>query len=181
MADVKDQVVEETTEITEEVQVQEEPKKQPYGFTQEEVDEVIAKRLTREREGIAKKLGVSAFDKIDEFMKQYDETVTEKEQLHSRLGELESTILDKDFRLTALAMGIMQDHVDRAVKLAKTELNDEVNIEQALELVINDFPMLKGEEQPVRKIGSRPQTEISEKTEIDKYLDKYKNSKYFSK
>lgn len=181
MADVKDQVVEETTEITEEVQATEEPKKQPYGFTQEEVDEVIAKRLTRERESIAKKLGVKNYDGVDEFLKQYDETVTEKEQLSSRLSELESAVLDKDFRLTALAMGVMQDHVDRAVKLAKTEVNEEINIEQALELVLNDFPMLKGEEQPVRKIGNQPQGETNSKTEIDKYLEKYQGSKYFNK
>lgn len=180
MADVKDQVVE-TTEVTEEVQVQEQPKKQPYGFTQEEVDEVIAKRLAREREAIAKKLGVEKYEAVDTFLEQYKNTLGEKEKLNSELANIKNSLLDKEFRLSALTLGVKQEHVDRAVKLAMTEMNEETTIEQALELVLGDFPMLKGEEQPVRKIGSQPQSDVSDKTEMDRYLDKYKNSKYYSK
>jgi beta-phosphoglucomutase-like phosphatase (HAD superfamily) len=179
MADVKDQVVE--TEITEEAQVEQVTKKQPYGFTQEEVDEVIAKRLSREREAIAKKLGVEKYEAVDTFLDQYKTTLSEKEKLNSELTNIKNSLLDKEFRLSALTLGVKQEHVDRAVKLAMTEMNDETSIDQALGLVLNDFPMLKGEEQPVRKIGSQPQSETSNKTEVDRYLDKYKNSKYYNK
>jgi hypothetical protein len=187
MANVKDQVVEEvveTTEVADQDQVvKEEPRRQVTGFTQEEVDDVIAKRLARERDAFAKKLGIEKFDAIDDFLKQNEVTVAEKEELTKKLSEVETNLLDKEFRLSALGLGVKPEHVDRAVKLAMTELSDEVNIDQALELVLGDFPMLKGEEQPVRRIGNQPTAEVSEKTDMDKFFDKpkYKNSKYFNK
>lgn len=180
MADVKDQVVEETTELTEET-----TDKQPepaYGFTQDQVDEVVAKRLAREREAIAKKLGVDKYEAVDGFMETYQSAVAEKDKLASELQETKQSLLDKDMRLSALSIGVKPEHLDRAVKLAQTELSDDVDISKALEIVLDDFPMLKGGEQPVRKVGSDAPREGSEKTEMDRYLeDKYKNSRYFKK
>jgi hypothetical protein len=178
MADTKDQVtqteiVEETTDNQTEATV--------YGFTQDQVDEVVAKRLAREREAIAKKLGVDKYEAVDAFLEGYQNTVAEKDKVVSELQQTKETLIDKDFRLTALNAGVKPEHLDRAVKLAKTELSDDVTIEQALEVVLEDFPMLKGGEQPVRKVGAETRNEVGEKTEIDRYLDKYKGSKYFQK
>jgi FMN phosphatase YigB (HAD superfamily) len=178
MADTKDQVtqteiVEETTDNQTEATV--------YGFTQDQVDEVVAKRLAREREAIAKKLGVDKYEAVDAFLEGYQNTVAEKDKVLSELQQTKETLIDKDFRLTALSSGVKPEHLDRAVKLAKTELSDGVTIEQALEAVLEDFPMLKGGEQPVRKVGAETRNEVGEKTEIDRYLDKYKGSKYFQK
>jgi len=178
MADTKDQVtkteiVEETTDNQTEATV--------YGFTQDQVDEVVAKRLAREREAIAKKLGVDKYEAVDAFLEGYQNTVVEKDKVLSELQQTKETLIDKDFRLTALSSGVKPEHLDRAVKLAKTELSDGVTIEQALEVVLEDFPMLKGGEQPVRKVGAETRNEVGEKTEIDRYLDKYKGSKYFQK
>jgi hypothetical protein len=58
MADTKDQVVE-PTEIVEQTtdnQARRLAEGIMYGFTQDQVDEVVAKRLAREREAVAKKL-----------------------------------------------------------------------------------------------------------------------------
>jgi hypothetical protein len=178
MADTKDQVVE--TEIVEET-TDNQTEATVYGFTQDQVDEVVAKRLAREREAIAKKLGVDKYEAVDAFLEGYQNTVAEKDKVVSELQQTKETLIDKDFRLTALNAGVKPEHLDRAVKLAKTELSDDVTIEQALEVVLEDFPMLKGGEQPVRKVGAETRNEVGEKTEIDRYLDKYKGSKYFQK
>ena len=180
MADTKDQVVE-PTEIVEETTDNQTQSEKVYGFTQDQVDEVVAKRLAREREAVAKKLGVESYDKIDDFLQTYESVAKEKEQVLEDLAQTKESLTDKDFRLTALSSGVKPEHLDRAVKLAKTELSDTVTIEQALELVLEDFPMLKGEPQSVRKVGAETRNEVGEKTEIDRYLDKYKDSKYFKK
>lgn len=183
MADTKDQVVE--TEIVE--QTTDNQTEAPtqgsvqYGFSQEQVDEVVAKRLARERDAIAKKFGVEKYEAVDSFLETYQNTVAEKEQLIVDLKTTKDTLTDKEFRLTALAQGVKPEHVDRAVKLASVELSEEVNVDKALEIVLEDFPMFKGAEQPVRRVGIEPKSEVSEKSEIDRYLDKYKNSKYMNK
>jgi len=163
MADTKDQVVE--TEIVEET-TDNQTEATVYGFTQDQVDEVVAKRLAREREAIAKKLGVDKYEAVDAFLEGYQNTVAEKDKVVSELQQTKETLIDKDFRLTALNAGVKPEHLDRAVKLAKTELSDDVTIEQALEVVLEDFPMLKGGEQPVRKVGAETRNEVGEKKQI---------------
>jgi hypothetical protein len=178
MADTKDQVIE--TEIVEET-TDNQAASQVYGFTQDQVDEVVAKRLAREREAVAKKLGIDKYEAVDSFLESYQNTVSEKDGLVAELSLTKESLVDKEFRLTALSAGVKPEYLDRAVKLARTELTDKVTIEQALEVVLEDFPMLKGGEQPVRKVGAETRNEVGEKTEIDRYLDKYKGSKYFQK
>jgi hypothetical protein len=178
MADTKDQVIQ--TEIVEET-TDNQAASQVYGFTQDQVDEVVAKRLAREREAVAKKLGIDKYEAVDSFLESYQNTVSEKDGLVAELSLTKESLVDKEFRLTALSAGVKPEYLDRAVKLARTELTDKVTIEQALEVVLEDFPMLKGGEQPVRKVGAETRNEVGEKTEIDRYLDKYKGSKYFQK
>ena len=178
MADTKDQVVE-PTEIVEETTDNQTESAKVYGFTQDQVDEVVAKRLAREREAIAKKLGVESYEKVDSFLDSYQNTIAEKDKVLTELEQTKESLVDKEFRLTALSTGVKPEHLDRAVKLAKTELSDDVTIDKALEIVLEDFPMLKGGEQSIRKVGAETRNDVVEKTEIDRYLDKYKDSKYF--
>jgi hypothetical protein len=183
MADTKDQVVE-TTEIVEET-TNSQTTPNAYGFSQEQVDEVVAKRLARERESVAKKLGVESYEKIDSFLEGYQGLIQQKEEINSKYEESIDHLFDRELRLSALNNGVKPEHLDRAVKLITAELDsfsdDDLDIDKALENVLNDFPMFKGQEQPVRKVGAETRNEVSEKTEIDQYLDKYKNSKYYRK
>ena len=183
MADTKDQVVE-TTEIVEET-TDNQAASQVYGFTQDQVDEVVAKRLARERESVAKKLGVESYEKIDSFLEGYQGLIQQKEEINSKYEESIDHLFDRELRLSALNNGVKPEHLDRAVKLITAELDsfsdDDLDIDKALENVLNDFPMFKGQDQPVRKVGAETRNEVSEKTEIDQYLDKYKNSKYYRK
>jgi hypothetical protein len=127
---------------------------------------------------------VESYDKIDDtFFANLSSHDCQRERASDfkTCAQTKESLTDKEFRLTALSSGVKPEHLDRAVRLAKTELSDTVTIEQALELVLEDFPMLKGGEQPVRKVGAETRNEVGEKTEIDRYLDKYKSSKYFQK
>jgi hypothetical protein len=190
MEDVKNQVVE-TTETTE--------KKQPttnkqtssyedYTFNQEQVDEVVAKRLAREREAFAKKLGVEKFEAVDSFLENYKTTLSEREELQKDFSWMVERAFDTEIRLNALIAGVKPEHLDRVVKLALAEMenspdDEDLEISKTLTTILEEFPMLKGAEQPaaIRKIGQESAKEGSSKTEVDRYLEKYKNSKYFGK
>lgn len=187
MADVQDQVVE-TTEVTEEQQptTNEQTETTQYGFTQEQVDEVVAKRLAREREALAKKLGVEKYEAVDSFIEQYQQTVQEREQIQQQSNEYIEALFDRELRLTALTHGVKPEHLERTVKLAIAELegvpgDEDLDLAKAIGIVLDDFPMLKGGDQPVRRIGAEASREGNEKSDMDRYLDKYKNSKYFNK
>ena len=190
MADVKDQVVE-TTETTEEQQQttnKQTSSYEDYTFNQEQVDEVVAKRLAREREAFAKKLGVEKYDAIDGFLENYQTTLSEREELSNDFSWMVERAFDTEIRLNALIAGVKPDHLDRVVKLALAEMenqgeDEDLEITKTLTTILEEFPMLKGEEQPaaVRRIGQETAKEGSSKTEVDRYLEKYKNSKYFNK
>ena len=189
MENVKDQVVE-TTEITEEQQPttneHTDPKPEPFGFTQEQLDDVVAKRLAREREAIAKKLGIDKYEAVDSFLEKYQTTLSEQEEINEKYSSIVEIAFDKELRLNALMAGVKPEHLDRVVKLANAELenvneDDELDIPKAIEIILDEFPMLKTQEQAVRKIGQEPSSESTSKTEMDRYLDKYKDSKYFNK
>jgi hypothetical protein len=191
MADTKDQVVE-TTEAVEEQQTttHEQPisTSEPFRFTQDELDEVVAKRLAREREAFAKKLGVEKFEQVDSFLETYKTTVSEKEELNSKYETVITQAFDKEIRLQALLSGVKPEHLDRVVKLTTTELeslneDEELDIAKTMSIVLEEFPMFVGSEpqETVRKIGQQPNTDSNSKTEIERYNEKWKNSKYWSK
>jgi len=190
MEDVKNQV-EQTTEITEEQQTttnEQTSNFEDYTFNQEQVDEVVAKRLAREREAFAKKLGVEKYEAIDSFLENYQTTLSEKESLSDDFSWIVEKAFDTEIRLNALIAGVQPDHLDRVVKLALAEMenlgdDEDIEIEKTLSIILEEFPMLKGAEQPaaIRKIGQEAHKEGSSKTEVDRYLEKYKNSKYFGK
>jgi hypothetical protein len=190
MEDVKNQV-EETTETTEKQQPttnKQTSNFEDYTFNQEQVDEVVAKRLAREREAFAKKLGVEKYEAVDGFLENYQTTLSEREELANDFGWMVERAFDTEIRLNALIAGVQPEHLDRVVKLALAEMEnlgeeDDIEIDKTLTTILEEFPMLKGAEQPVavRKIGQESAKEGSSKTEVDRYLEKYKNSKYFGK
>ena len=186
MEDVKDQAVQETAEVTEETTNKQTSNYDDYTFNQEQVDEVVAKRLAREREAFAKKLGVEKYDAIDGFLENYQTTLSEKQELQQEYSDIVEVAFNTEIKMTALLAGVKPEHLDRVVKLALAEMEgvseeDDIDISKTLDTILNEFPMLKGAEQPVRKIGQEASSEGSSRTEVDRYLEKYKNSKYFNK
>lgn len=171
--------MEDTNQVEKTEQV-EETKAEDTRLTQDQVDEAIANRLTRERKKFAEKLGLEKYD--DESLDGYLAKVKDKNDLiETQKAEIEKQaglIEDRDFKLAAIEKGVTSENVARAIKLAKTELSGDVDINQALDNVLGDFPMLKGVQK--KKVGSEVDNTSDSKTEVDRYLEnRYKDSKYY--
>ena len=85
--------VEQTTQVNEEVQptkVEEKPKERT--FTQEELNEIVERRLHKERQTINKKIGVDDLDSAISIVKAQKET-EEKQKIQK--GEFEEILKNK--------------------------------------------------------------------------------------
>lgn len=157
-------------------------------LTQEQFDNALNSRLARAKDGIAKELGLESYssEAIESYVAKSKEAFSTIESLNQEKQNLTQTLQDKDFTLEALKLGVTNDNVARAVKLAKVELesNSELDANKSLELVLQDFPFLaKGEDKKtVTKVGAEVNNQQSTKNEVDEYLNsKYSNSRYFNK
>jgi len=162
-----------------------EPAKTTESITQDQVDQAIAKRVSREREAFAKKLGLEQYsdESVEQFLSSTKEKDAKLTEYETKTKQYQSDILDRDFQLTAIKQGVTNDNIDRAVKLAKIEMetNQELEMGKAFELVLDMFPMFQGKETTKVKVGDEVSKTVNEKTEIDRVLDKYKDSKYFNR
>lgn len=175
----------ETTEQVEETVSHDEVKKDLGLLSQDQVDEAIASRLKREREKFAKTLGIESYN--EESVEQFLAGIKSKESLieeqTNKIASMTQEQVNQTFTLEAMKQGVTSENIERAIKLARLELSDEVDVTQAIENVLSDFPMLKAstQEKPVR-VGSEVKNEVSDKTDVDRYLEnRYSNSKYFRK
>lgn len=121
--------------VVEEVVVEEQPEKT---FNQEQVDNIVAKRLKKERkeiETIFAKLGIEDVEKIDEFIEQLNDERSYK----SKYEELSKTIAERDRKERVIKAGIDE----RFVKVALLELGDEFDDETLQEYVQNNIHFTK--------------------------------------
>lgn len=105
----------------EEESEQSEKKKKPKVFTQEELDEAIEKRLKRERKKASKVKGED---------KDKDNKTSEKDD---KVQALEAKII-------CLERGIKKESVSDVVTLAKAYIDEETDLEEAIEMVIEKYP-----------------------------------------
>ena len=105
--------------------VQEKPKT----FTQEEVDELIKKRIARERKKLEKE---QTQDKEEE---PKDKPVG-NEPDNKKLNEMELKLLCYDH-------DIAKEFSKKAIALANAYLDEETDLDGALEKVLEDFPQFK--------------------------------------
>ena len=120
--------------------------KEAKTFTQAEVDEIIKKRIERER----KKLASS------------NEKATEPEnadkKIDAKMTELESKVLCYDH-------DIDKSYSKEAITLAKLYVNDDTSLDEAIEKVIEKFPYFKKgvKEEPTNKSWGKKQEKSAEK------------------
>ena len=105
--------------------VQEKPKT----FTQEEVDELIKKRIARERKKLEK-------EQTQEKEKDTEEKPAVKEPDNKKLNEMEMKLLCYDH-------DIAKEFSKKAIALANAYLDDDTDLDGALEKVLEDFPQFK--------------------------------------
>lgn len=116
----KDSEEEEDDDDDQEESEQSEKKKNAKTFTQEELDEAIERRLKRERRKAKAK-------------ERNEEQSDKKSDSDDKVQALEAKII-------CLERGIKKESVSDVVTLAKSYVDDETDLEEAIEMVIEKYP-----------------------------------------
>jgi len=117
-------------------------------FTQEELDQVVADRVSRESKKAAKaqkdlqaKLDAATAKLENTGKSEEDQKNADLEALKGNLSAKEEELANTKAELEALKQGVDVEKIDKVIKLAK--LSDEDDIEDAIKGVLEEFPMLK--------------------------------------
>ncbi|MGG1339890.1 hypothetical protein ABE244_04710 [Bacillus toyonensis] len=125
-------------------------------FSQEDVNNIASKEAKRAQEKLLKQLGVedfnSAKDGLAKFREYQDSQKTEQEKLNEQLTtyqnqvkESENAIFSLKAENAAIKSGITEEkNLSAVITLAKTKVNDDVDIVKAIEMVVEEFPHFKG-------------------------------------
>lgn len=142
---------EETTDTTAE-------KVEDNTFSQEDVNNIVAREAKKAQEKLLKQLGIEDFDNAKEGFQKFQEwqesQKTEAEKQAEQLEELQSENESKDTtinqlqaQLSALKTGVIADSVEDVVALAKNYVSDDVDMDTAIKQVIEKYPHFAKEEQ----------------------------------
>lgn len=117
-------------------------------FTQEELDKIVKERVARVKKDQPPKEELEAFKQWQESQKTEDEkkneALTNAEK--ARVAAEERALL-AETKVTCLSKGVASTSVDDVVILAKSMLNDDLTMEQAIDKVLEKYPSFKGEQQ----------------------------------
>lgn len=131
-------------------------------FRQEDVNNIVAREAKKAQEKLLKELGIEDFNNAKEGLQKFKEwqesQKTEAEKQAERLQKLETdfqavTSENETLKaqLSALKAGVNPESVGDVVVLAKTLVSDEVDMEQAIKLVIEKYPHFAQEPQEEQK------------------------------
>lgn len=124
-------------------------------FTQEDVSSIAAKEAKKAQEKLLKQLGVSDFKSAKEGLQKLqeieDSKKTEAQKQAERLQEYEtqsqklaSENESLKAQMAAITAGVQADAVQDVVTLAKPLVSDEVDMNAAIEKVLEKYPHFKG-------------------------------------
>lgn len=123
-------------------------------FTQADVDKLIKERVAREKKGQLSKEELKDYNDWKESQKteeqKKNEALTNAEKARIAAEE-KATALEA--KVTCLSKGVNTSSVDDVVILAKAMVTEEVNIEQAIDKVLEKYPSFKGEQQQEEQKG----------------------------
>lgn len=124
---------------------------QPTTFTQEQMDEAKQKQEA----AFLKKLGVENLDQLKQTVTDWnthqESLKTEQEKTNEKLTTFETQLKEKEESLfnsqaenAALKSGITEEkNLSAVITLAKTKVNEDVDITKAIEMVVEEFPHFK--------------------------------------
>lgn len=153
-------------------------------FTQDDVSGIVAKEAKKAQEKLLKQLGVEDFNSAKEGLaklKEYqDAQKTESEKQAEKLKRLEesynATSSENESlkaQLSALKAGVNAESINDVVVLAKTLVNDEVDMDTAIGQVIEKYPHFA--QKQVAEEQNKPSfTQGEHKKEQVSELDKWK-------
>ncbi|MFC4075228.1 hypothetical protein [Salinithrix halophila] len=156
-------------------------------FTQDDINRIATKEKRRAEEKILKQLGVDNFDNAKEGLKKFREwqesQMSETEKQAERLKELEqqhSTIANENATLkaqmSAVKAGVNADAVADVVTLAKNLVDDETDMDAAIQKVVERYPHFKGEQEQEEKKPkfTTGQHQKQPQSDMDKWLEAFK-------
>lgn len=164
------------------------PGEQPT-FTQDDLNRIAAKEAKKAQEKLLKQLGMDDFDNAKEGLQKFKEwqesQKTEAEKQAERLKELEekhNTYAEENATLkaqiSAMKAGVNADAVPDVVTLAKTLVDDETDMDAAIQKVVERYPHFKAaqEQQEEKKpTFTTGQHKKQPQTEMDKWLEAFKS------
>lgn len=166
-------------------------------FSQEDVSNIAAREAKKAQEKLLKQLGVkdvkSAKDGLAEFKKLQDEQKTEAQKAldaNKDLKETNETLSNENetlkAQLAALKQGTNSDSLDDVILLAKGYVNEDTDVDTAIEKVLEKYPHFKAVQED-NKDGKKkedkkkkPKFSDSEHKNDDKETDNEKWAKAFT-
>ncbi|MET3504948.1 hypothetical protein [Halalkalibacter oceani] len=132
-------------------------------FTQEDVNNLIAKETRKQQEKLLKQLGIENFDNAKEGMKQFKEwqesQKTEQQKQAERLKELETNYTttaeenaDLKAQISAMKAGVLSESVEDVVTLAKRMVNDDMDMDAAIAKVVEKYPHFAGQQEKKEEV-----------------------------
>ena len=163
-------------------------------FTQEDVNNLIARETKKVQEKIIKQLGVEDFDTAKEGMEKFREwqesQKTEQERQQEQFNTLkqnyESVTAEKEklvAQVSAMKAGVSAESVEDVVVLANALVSDEVTIDEAIKQVTTKYPhfLVQQQEEDQQQQGGREKPKFSSgqhqkapESEMDKWLNAFK-------
>src|SRR5690625_362331 len=142
---------EETTDTTAE-------KVEDNTFSQEDVNNIVAREAKKAQEKLLKQLGIEDFDNAKEGFQKFQEwqesqkTEQEKQQEQFDLLNTTNETLTKENeslkgQLSALKQGAKGESVEDVLALAERRVTDDVSIDDAIKQVIEEYPHFAEKEQ----------------------------------
>ncbi|WP_153124664.1 hypothetical protein [Peribacillus tepidiphilus] len=127
-------------------------------FTQEDVNNIVAKEAKKAQEKLLKQLGIEDFNSAKEGLQKFkewqDTQKTEAQKQAERLQKLETdfnTISEENASLkaqiAAMKAGVHADYVEDVVILAQRLVNDDTAIDDAIAKVVEKYPHFKEAQQ----------------------------------
>jgi hypothetical protein len=134
---------------------------------QSEVNNLIAKEKKKATEKILRDLGIDDFENAKEGLKKFKEwqesQKSEAQKLSDRLQALEKekgSLSEENERLkaqlSALKAGVKADSVEDVVVLARNYLSDDVDMDQAIQKVLEKYPHFKTQQQQDEQQPQKP-------------------------
>lgn len=133
-------------------------------FTQDDVNNLVAKEAKKAQEKLFKELGIEDFNSakegLEKFREWQEDQKTEAQKQAEQLQQLEqnfsSTKEENEVlkaQLSALKHKAKAESVQDVVTLAKTMVSDDVDMETAIKNVLEKYPHFKEQEQEQQQSG----------------------------
>lgn len=127
-------------------------------FTQEDVNSIAAREAKAAKESLLKQLGVEDFknakEGIAKFKEWQESQKTEAEKMAESLKDYETkynTVSSENeslkAQISAMKLGVNADSVPDVVALAKNYVSDEVDMNAAMQMVVEKYPHFKEQQQ----------------------------------